>query len=139
MSHERAWAKKRSALIAGSIILTFILLRSYLYLFPSSNFDLGDYNIHHLFTGLLLITFAGLPLVLFSGNSRLLDIASITYGAGLSMALDEWLYIIVTDGSDNAYLLPISFWGAVVMIGLVLIYILLLFIYGRRQTNNDYR
>ena len=73
---------------------------------------------------MLLITFAGLPLVLFHGNSRKLDAAAIGFGAGLGMALDEWVYLITTDGSDASYLLPISLWGGAVMIGLAVSYAL---------------
>ncbi|KGJ98732.1 hypothetical protein [Thalassotalea sp. ND16A] len=128
--------KKRASLIALSMVITLFLLRVYLHLFPDTNFDLGSYNIHHLFSGLLLITFAGIPLVIFSGNNRLLDITSIVFGIGLSMALDEWVYLIATDGSDNAYLLPISFWGAVLMIGLVLVYIWSIIFLWQKFTKN---
>ena len=38
------------------------------------------------------------------------------------MALDEWVYLIATDGSNAAYLLPVSFWGGVVVVGLALVY-----------------
>lgn len=125
--------KRRSVLVLSSLLLTFVMLRLYLHLFPGANFDVGAYNIHHLFTGLLLVTFGGLPLVLFHGNSRRLDVASITFGVGLSMALDEWVYLIATDGSDMSYLLPISFWGGVVMISLALGYALTMVIVAHRS------
>lgn len=108
---------RRVVWVVAALLLTFVVLRVYLYFSPGSNLDIGTYNIHHLFIGLLLITFAGLPLVLFHGNSRKLDVAAIAFGAGLSMALDEWVYLITTDGSDVSYLLPISLWGGVTMIG----------------------
>jgi hypothetical protein len=41
---------------------------------------------------------------------------------GLAMALDEWVYLIATDGSNASYLLPVSFWGGVVVVGLALAY-----------------
>ena len=122
--------KRRGVLVLTALIATFVILRVSLYISPGSNLDIGPYNIHHLFTGLLLITFAGLPLVLIQGNHRILDIAALAYGAGLSMALDEWVYLIVTDGSDQSYLLPVSLWGGIVMIGLATGYVLvMLFIY----------
>jgi len=74
-------------------------LRIYLYFLPSTNLDIGSFNIHHLFVGILLIIVAGLPLILFSGLSRLFKFSSIAFGSGLSLILDEWLYLIVTDGS----------------------------------------
>ncbi|MFK5948747.1 MAG: hypothetical protein QM500_08275 [Methylococcales bacterium] len=127
---------RRAMLIAVSIIITFILLRSYLYFMPSTNLDVGSYNIHHLFVGVLLITVAGVPLILFNGMSRFLELASIAFGSGLSLILDEWVYLIVTDGSDSAYLLPVSFWGAVAMIILALIYIIILSCYGSKIIPN---
>ena len=126
----------RAVLIAASLIVTFILLRIYLYFLPSTNLDVGSFNIHHLFIGILLIIVAGLPLILFSGISRLLEFASIAFGSGLSFILDEWLYLIVTDGSDNAYFLPISFWGAILMIAMTVIYIIILSCYGSKITGN---
>ena len=123
---------KRTALILASLFFTFVLLRIYLHLFPGTNLDIGDYNIHHLFTGLLLISLGGLPLVIFNGSNRLLDIAAIIFGVGLSMALDEWVYLIATDGSDAAYLLPVSYWGGAIMIGLAMIYVFIVVALFRR-------
>jgi hypothetical protein len=123
---------RRVVWVVVALLLTFVVLRVYLYFSPGSNLDIGTYNIHHLFIGLLLITFAGLPLVLFHGNSRKLDVAAIAFGAGLSMALDEWVYLITTDGSDASYLLPISLWGGAVMIGLAVSYALGLTFFAHR-------
>jgi hypothetical protein len=124
--------KRRAVLVLFSLLLTFVALRLFLHLFPSTNLVVGTYNIHHLFLGLLFVTFGGLPLVIFEGDSRRLDVASIAFGVGLSMALDEWVYLIVTDGSDKSYLLPVSFWGGVVMIIMALGYALTMIIVARR-------
>ena len=124
--NEVILSKKRVVLLLSSLILTFAIFRIVLYLFPATNLNIGNYNIHHLYTGLLLITLGGIPLVIFQGNHRILDIATLTFGAGLSMALDEWVYLIATDGSDKSYLLPISFWGAVLMVGFAVAYALLM-------------
>lgn len=115
---------RRVVWVVSALLLTFVALRAYLHFSPGSNLYFGPYNIHHLFIGLLLITFAGLPLVLFNSNSWKLDLAAIAFGAGLSMALDEWVYLITTDGSDASYLLPISLWGGVAMVGLAASYAL---------------
>ncbi len=112
-------------------MVTFITLRIYLHHFPGTNLSIGNYNIHHLFTGLVFITAGGLPLIFFQGTNRLLDIAALVFGIGLSLALDEWVYLIATDGSDAAYLLPISLWGAVALIGLTIAYTLSLLIVPR--------
>ncbi len=130
--------RKRGTLVLGSLLITFIALRVYLHQFPGTNFDLAGYNIHHLFVGLLLITGGGMPLALCDGESRWLDIAALLFGVGLSLALDEWIYLIVTDGSDTSYLLPVSLWGGVLMIGLASLYALLIgWMATRRSAGGD--
>jgi len=123
--------------VLSALLLSFILLRIYLHLSPGSNFDVAGYNIHHLFTGLLLIALGGMPLVLIAGNSRGLDVASVAFGAGLGMALDEWVYLIATDGSDGSYLLPVSLWDGILMVGLVLGYALVIVFVARNREKSD--
>jgi len=125
--------RRRALLIPLTILTTFVVMRAYLHHSPGSNLDIGAYNIHHLFTGLLLITLGGLPLVLFHGDNRWLDLSAVMFGAGLSMALDEWVYLITTDGSDASYLLPISLWGGAVLVALTLVYLGMLVMVGRRN------
>ena len=117
---------KRAILLIGSLIITFAVLRISLIISPNSNFDVGSYNIHHLFTGLIILPLAAIPLLLFEMSGRFMDLLVILFGVGLSMALDEWVYLIVTDGSDAAYLLPVSLWGGIIMIGLTCLYIAVL-------------
>lgn len=114
--------RRNALLLVASMLLTFVALRLSLQLSPDSDFDVAGYNIHHLFTGLLLVTIGGVPLAIFRGTSRRLDVALIIFGVGLAMALDEWVYLIATDGSNASYLLPVSFWGGVVVVGLACAY-----------------
>ena len=107
---------RRAVLVLSSLVLTFVILRIYLHHFPATKLDIAGYNIHDIYTGILLLSLGGLPLIFFAGNNRLLDIASMAFGSGLSLALDEWVYLIITDGSDAAYLAPISLGCAVVLI-----------------------
>ncbi len=123
---------RRARIIAASIVVTFVAFRAMLHASPNSDFDVGGYNIHHLFTGLLLIVAGGLPLALFPGGSRLIDAAAIVFGIGLSLALDEWVYLIATDGSNASYLVPVSFWGGVIVVGGALLYTALLIWRGAR-------
>ncbi len=122
---------RRARLIAATLITTFVVIRIMLHRSPDSDFDVLGYNIHHLYTGLLMITAGGLPLALFPGNSKLLDAAAVTFAAGLSLALDEWVYLIVTDGSNASYLLPVSLRGGILMVSLATLYIAVLYMVGR--------
>ena len=125
---------KRFRLAIGGLLLIVIILRIWLQFSPNSDFNVGSYNIHHLFTGLLLVTIGGLPLAFLEGRSRWLDLAALVFGIGLGMALDEWVYLIATDGTNASYLLPVSLWGAVVVIGVACIYAFVLQIcFKKRQ------
>lgn len=116
-----------------SLISTFVVMRVWLYFFPNADFNVLGYNIHHLYTGLILITIGGIPLVLFSNPSRILNLATSIFGIGLSLALDEWVYLIATDGSNMSYLLPVSLWGGVILVGLTCLYIGVLYFWSRKK------
>jgi hypothetical protein len=49
------------------------------------------------------------------------------------MALDEWVYLIATDGSNASYLLPVSFWGGAMVIGMACLYTIALMVLSRRS------
>jgi hypothetical protein len=56
-----------------------------------------------------------LPLALGAGTGWAATLLVAGSGVGLSLVLDEWVYLIVTDGSNASYLLPVSLWGAVAL------------------------
>jgi hypothetical protein len=115
------------------MIATFVITRILLHRSPDSDFDVLGYNIHHLFTGLLMIVAGGLPLALFPQRSRALDLAAATFGGGLALALDEWVYLIVTDGTNASYILPVSLKGGIVMVSLAAVYVAMLYMIGTRR------
>ena len=123
---------RRARIILVCLIGTFIVTRVMLHRSPDSDFDVVGYNIHHLFTGLLLIVAGGIPLAVFPGRSRVLDSAAIAFGAGLALSLDEWVYLIVTDGTNASYLLPVSLRGGIVMVALATLYLAVLYMVSRR-------
>jgi hypothetical protein len=134
--HDRYQMSERSVrrnglILAGTVLLTFAVLRIALNFSPDSDFDIAGHNIHHLFTGLLLIVAGGVPLAIFHGQSRWLDTALIVFAVGLGMALDEWVYLIATDGSNASYLLPVSFWGGTIAVSLACVYVV--FLVGIRE------
>ena len=57
---------------------------------------------------------------------RMSRAAVALFGVGLALALDEWLYLIVTDGTNASYLLPVSFWGGLAAVSLAVAFTLLL-------------
>jgi hypothetical protein len=125
--------KRRTLLLLLSLIVTFVVIRISLHASPNTDFNVASYNIHHLFTGLLLIAFCGIPAVLLRTKGLIIDGLVIGFGVGLSLALDEFVYLITTDGSNASYLLPISFWGGVIMIGIACVYVAVLYLFNSRK------
>ncbi len=125
--------KTRAKILVSSLVLTFVVIRVWLFFYPNADFNVAGYNIHHLYTGLFLVAIGGIPLVLFSNPGRILNLATAIFGIGLSLALDEWVYLITTDGSNMSYLLPVSLWGGVILVGLACLYIGALYLWSRKK------
>jgi hypothetical protein len=90
--------------------------RACLWFRPNADFNVGPYNIHHLFTGALLMSAAGIAASLDLRRPAR-DVCAVAFGIGLALTLDEWIYLIVTDGSNAMYWSPPSVIGAVIAIG----------------------
>jgi hypothetical protein len=114
--------RRRAWLLAGALVATFAVLRAALHLRPNADFNAFGYNIHHLYTGLLVVTACAVPLAVGGVGGRARDLLVAGLGVGLGLALDEWVYLIVTDGSNAAYLLPASFWGGAALVLLAATY-----------------
>ena len=125
--------KTRSKILVSSLVATFVVMRVVLFIYPDTDFNVAGYNIHHLYTGLLLVIIGGIPLILFSDQSRILNLATAIFGIGLSLAADEWVYLIATDGSNVSYFLPISLWGGMILLGLICLYIGALFFWSTKK------
>ena len=119
------------------MVLTFVIIRTALYFYPNADFNVWGYNIHHLYTGLVLIIFAGIPLILCSLQGFISNLAVIIFGIGLSLAIDEWVYLIATDGENSSYFLPVSFWGGFILLGITTIYIGFIYICKANQQNKS--
>jgi hypothetical protein len=109
-----------------AMAVTFLVMRAYLHWSPNSDFNVGRYNVHHLFTGVLLIAVCGIPAVSVPLSPRSRAIAIAGFGAGLAMALDEWVYLIATDGTNASYVQPLSLISGALMVGLACGYALAL-------------
>src|SRR5437868_114958 len=105
--------------ILGPMLLTFLLQRVILHCFSHPNFHvfLGGYRVHHLFSG-ALIQISSAFLLAFGVRSRFRSLVLISLGVGSAMVLDEVIFLVFTDGSNEAYRSPVSLWGAAALIAL---------------------
>lgn len=109
----------RARVFSAAFVATFVLIRGWLWFAPNTDLDVVGYNVHHLFTGVLLLTVSMLPLALGLAPRRPATLLTAAAGVGLSLVLDEWLYLLATDGANASYWLPVSVWGAVALHALV--------------------
>ncbi len=115
-------------LILVPMLVVGIGQRLYLHLVnPNADVFVAGYNVHHLFTGALIAIPAAFVLAFATSWPVLRAAALLALGAGSAMVLDQVIYLITTDGSNQAYLRPISLWGAVVLQGLAVALLLILF------------
>ena len=108
---------ERVLLFIGAELAVFAILRITLFLHPFINLNLGVYPIHHLFIGAFALVVAVTFFLLGFANRTLILLAGMASG----LILDEIVYLIVTDGSDIAYLTPVSFVGALILIMITLL------------------
>lgn len=109
--------KKKVIRFVFSLMITFFLLRFFLFFFPSANLTFGKYNIHHFYSGAFLLVIVGIFFLADIINGYTTTLA----GIASAFILDELIYLIATDGSDQAYLSSVSLWGSIIVISIVLI------------------
>jgi hypothetical protein len=93
---------------------------------PNTDFNVGRYNVHHLFTGVLLIALCGIPAVSVPLSPRWRNLTIAGFGIGLALALDEWVYLMATDGTNASYVRPLSLISGALMVCLACGYALVL-------------
>jgi hypothetical protein len=118
--------RRRGQWMLAGLLGAFVLLRASLWLRPNTDFDVAGYNIHHLFTGALVLTAFGIPLAIGGWREPTSRVLALGFGAGLGTVLDEWVYLIATDGTNTSYWLPASYIGGAVVVGLAAAYAVVL-------------
>lgn len=114
-------------LILLPLLTTFAGHRLYLHLVRVQHVYPGGYLVHHLFFGALIVIPAAFVLA-FGPRHRLSAVlAPVALGVGSAMVLDEVTYLVATQATDEDYVSPVSFWGAVVFISLAAILLILLY------------
>ena len=127
-------AKRDVAWVLGSMLATVVGFRTYLHgVDHNSDLFIAGYNVHHLFTGAILAIAAAMMLAIGVATGLRRRAAQFALGAGAAMVLDEIVFLIVTDGSNDSYLTGPSWGGAVVSIAVAAVWIVFLGWRGRRQ------
>lgn len=104
----------RLRIFLATLLVTFLGFRLVLHLRPNTDFVVAGYDVHHLYTGVLLMAIFGIPAVLADRPLSMLNV--LGFGVGTAMVLDQWIYLITTDGTNASYITPWSLWTGAVMV-----------------------
>lgn len=107
---------RRLVILLVALLATYVVVRASMVMRPDADLFVFGFNIHHLFTGVLITTICAIPLVVGAPKRLTDDILVGGLGVGLALALDEVVYLIATDGSNQSYLTPISWLGGTTLI-----------------------
>lgn len=118
-------------LILAPMLLTFAIQRSFLHFLshPNLHVTIRGFRVHHLFTG-ALIQIASAFLLAFGSRARSLVLVAL--GIGSAMVLDEVVFLVFTDGSNEAYRGRASFLGAAALLGAAAAFLLALYARAKR-------
>jgi hypothetical protein len=128
--HEEPW--RPLLLILAPMLLTFLIQRVFLHCFSHPNFHvyIGGFRVHHLFSGALIQISSGF-LLAFGPRSRFRSLVLVALGIGSAMVLDEVIFLVFTDGSNEAYRSPTSLWGAAALLTAAAAFLLALYARAR--------
>lgn len=126
--------KGSSYILALTIVSTFVALRVFLDDYPGAGIYLGDFHLHHIYAGIILMLLFGIPLMLSGRINTSGYFAVAGFGIGAGLTLDELIYLAATSGVNGFYPSAVSFWGGVFLISFFVSYILLLvYLCGRED------
>jgi hypothetical protein len=116
--------RRRASMVVGTMLGTFLGFRLVLHLRPDTDLFVAGYEVHHLYTGVLLMALFGLPPMVSESHKPISMLNACGFAIGLTMALDQWVYLITTDGTNASYITAWSLWTGALMVLLGAIYAL---------------
>src|SRR5688572_265840 len=97
---ELAGSRRRTYVVVATMLGTFVVFRTVLHLRPDTDLFVAGYDVHHLYTGVLLMAIFGLPAMVSERRRPVAMPSASGFAIGLTLALDQWVYLITTDGTN---------------------------------------
>jgi len=110
--------KRQLYLVNISMLVVYLVIRVYLHAFPNSDFFVLGYEVHHYFTGSIILFIAVVLFIAFGSRKEIGNVLCIFIGLSLALMLDELVFLIATDGTNTSYIQSVSFYGSIVSIGI---------------------
>jgi hypothetical protein len=123
----RPTARQTFLLILVPLLLTAVGQRLYLHLVQVRHVYPAGYLVHHLFSGALLVIPAAFVLAFGTRNRLLMILAPMVLGVGSAMVLDEVVYLIATQATDDDYVSVVSLGGSAALISTAVVTLLILY------------
>lgn len=121
-------------LLLVPMLASVVGLRLYLHLVDHQvDVRVAGYEVHHLYSGTLLLIPGSYILALASRRPLFRGGALVMVGVGSGLILDELVYLIVTDGTNDSYLTTPSLVGAVVGVGVATGLLVGLYLLGEKD------
>jgi hypothetical protein len=114
-------------LILLPMIATVAGIRSYHHLIHVRHIYLAGYLLRHLFLGVCLVIPAAFILAFRPNQSWVWVLAPIALGVGTAMVLDEVVFLVFTNATDEDYVSPISLGGSIAAVSIAVILLLVLY------------
>jgi hypothetical protein len=108
------------SLFSIAVIATIVVVRISLFLAPRLNVYIGKYNVHHLYTGAVLLVLDTVLLIAGAINAYTVVLA----GVAVALILDELGYLVTTSGADKAYFARKSYTQMCISVATTLVFTL---------------
>ncbi len=102
--------------IFSSFLITYLVIRLFVYFFPEIFLDVKGVHIHHFAYGIIILTIVGLYDLIVRPDESALHITSILFGIGMAFSYDEfgmWLrlrdYDVARFGYDAVIVITLIF------------------------------
>ena len=116
---------KKFLAFAIPFIFTLLATRIFLHYFISINISFLKYHIPHLFLGIILL-FSALPFLLFNFSYKIKTYAIAFTGIATAFIIDEYAFLVFTNGTDPAYIGSVSVYGMILSALFLLSYYLII-------------
>jgi hypothetical protein len=84
------------------MLLAVLSVRLLLYAAPGvGGSGLAGIHVHHLLLGILIVILGGVPAIVITERGKPRSIARAVFGAGLGLAIDEWVLFVLRDADPQ--------------------------------------
>jgi hypothetical protein len=128
-------AKETLLWILLPMLATVLCHRLYLHLVRVQHIYPAGYLLHHLYTGALIEIPAAFVLAFGTRSQLVAGLTLAALGIGSAMVLDEVVYLVATQASDDDYVSGVSLLGSIMLVSLATI--LLLVLYRMHRDNSS--